>query len=58
MGYLGILGEIVPSASQMESDHGTGSLWMIFEMCHHSNEYIFTFDFFTSTYVEMSTAQR
>ena len=58
MGHLGNLGAIFPSASQKVSAHGTGSLWILFEMFHHSDKYGFAFEFCTSIYAEISTAQR
>ena len=45
MGMLGTLGTIVLAASQKESSHGTGSLWIIFETVRHSNKHIFEFEF-------------
>ena len=58
MVHLGVLGAIVPAASQNENAPGTGSSWIIFEMCHHSNEWIFALGFLMSIYVEISTEQR
>ena len=45
MVHLGILGAIVLATSQKETVHGTGSLWIIFGMGHHSSEYILAFYF-------------
>ena len=52
------MGEIVPEASQSKIAHVIGSLLTIFEIVHHSNEYNFAFEFCSSIYVEISTAQR
>ena len=57
MGHLEILGAIVPAAIQNESAHGSGLLWIIFEISHHSNKCIFIW-ILTSIYLYISTAQR
>ena len=54
MATLVTLGAIDPATSQKESDYGTRSLSIIFEMGHHSIEYIFSLEFlrqFTYKYV-------
>ena len=58
MGHLGVYSTIVPAASQKEISHGTGLLWIILKLCHHSNKYFYASKFYTSIYIEISTAQR
>ena len=51
MGSLGTLSAIFPEANEKESDNRTGSFSNIFETPHHSNGYIFVFEYCTSIYV-------
>ena len=53
MGKLGTLGANFLLVSQKEIADGMGSLWIIFKMRHHSNEYFFVFEICTSIYVEI-----
>ena len=58
MGHLEISGATVPTASQKDSGHGTGSLWILLKLFHHSNEHIYAYKLCMSIYVEISTVQR
>ena len=58
MGILVTLGGKAPSVSRNESAYLTGSSCILFETYHHSSEYIFAFENFTSIYVEICTTHR